>query len=68
MPLGKGRASRQWLPETYRRVLKRKNVPRRRENGGLEKRRVFAGVNEKRGLYVFVRQVSLTKLPGKYAM
>jgi hypothetical protein len=65
MSFGKGRASRRWPPETYRPVPKRKNVPRRHENGGRNKWRVFAGVNGKRGLYVFVRQLSLTKLPGK---
>lgn len=65
MSFGKGRASRRWLPETYRPVPNRKNVPRRHENGGLEKLGVFAGVNGKRGLYVLVRQLSLTKLPGK---
>ena len=65
MSFGKGRASRRWMPETYRPVPKRKNVPRRRENGRLEKRGVFAGVNGRCGLYVFVRQVCLTTLLGK---
>lgn len=58
MPFGKGRASRRWLLETYRPVPNRGNVPYRRENGGLEKRGVFAGVDEKRGLYTLVRNAS----------
>jgi len=62
---GKGRATRRLPDKTYGRVPNRKNVPRRHENGGQEKRRVFAGVNGKRGLYIFVRQLSSMKLPGK---
>lgn len=62
---GKGRASRRLLLETYGCVPNRENVPRRRKNGGLKTRGVFACVNGNRSLYVLVQWVSLTRLPGQ---